>query len=345
MAGPTLSASGYYNNGSNAWSTGTAALTVATAGDLLLVALEVDNAVLPTSVTDTQGNEYTLSETITFNGLSITGAKVFLYSATAASAGSNTVTVTFTSTEPAQFIYMDWVNGSLSSGNNSAGAATGGTATGSLTTAVANCVVVGWIFFGRPTGTTTFSMVPPGTVLESGGASPHFAMLTQYVAEATSGTTVTASGSESNSVGSTIVMFEVDPPAPTPPSSSPYSFSSARATSRLLLQALYSFATTISVSVSANPTSGSAPLDVSFTATPSGGVGPYTYGWTFGDGGTSVQQNPSYTYVNPGGYTAKVTVQDSLGHVASGSVLITVTASSTGGIGSPFPISRRVRFG
>ena len=273
MAGPTLSTSGYYNNGSNGFSTGSISLTIATKGDLLLVALEVDSGTLPSSVSDTQGNTYTLAETITFNGLSITGAKVFLYSATAGTAGADTVTVTFAATEPAQFIWMDWVNGSLSSGNNSAGAATGGTATGTLTTAVANCVVVGWIFFGRPTGTTTFSMVPPGTVLESSGASPGFAILTQYAAEATLGTAVTASGSESDTNGSTIVMFEVDPAvAPPPPVGS---FSLSRAMSSLLTALLHAAgALVLSVTATATPTSGSSPLSVSFTTTVSGGESP-----------------------------------------------------------------------
>ena len=35
-----------------------------------------------------------------------------------------------------------------------------------------------------------------------------------------------------------------------------------------------------------------------------------TYAWDFGDGGTSLRQNPDHTYTQPGTYTAKVTVKD-----------------------------------
>ena len=343
MAGPTLSTSGYYNNGSNGFSTGSIALTIATKGDLLLVALEVDTGTAPTSVSDTQGNTYTLAETMAFAGSAVPNAKVFLYGATAGAAGADTVTVTFSATASAQFIWMDWVNGSLSSGNNSVGTLTTGTATGSLTTAVASCVVVGWIFFGRPTGTTTFSMVPTGTVLESGGASPNLAILTQYAAEATLGTAVTASGSESDGNGSTIVMFEVDPAVPPPPPAG--SFSLSRAMSSLLTALLHAAgALVLSVTATATPTSGSSPLSVSFTTTVSGGVSPYTYAWTFGDGGTSTAQNPTHSYVTVGSYTPKVTVTDSVGDTGSATASVSVS-TAVGGAGAPFPISRRVRFG
>jgi len=83
----------------------------------------------------------------------------------------------------------------------------------------------------------------------------------------------------------------------------------------------------LSVTASANPTSGTAPLTVSFSASASGGSGGYSYYWTFGDGGSSYSQNPTYTYYNPGTYTATVTVTDSNGDQASASVTITVTQS------------------
>ncbi len=51
----------------------------------------------------------------------------------------------------------------------------------------------------------------------------------------------------------------------------------------------------------ASPTSGPAPLDVTFTDTSSGS--PTSWAWTFGDGGTSTDQHPGYSYVTPGTYT------------------------------------------
>jgi PKD repeat protein len=81
----------------------------------------------------------------------------------------------------------------------------------------------------------------------------------------------------------------------------------------------------LSITCSADPQSGVAPLDVAFTSTPSGGTGSYSYAWDFGDGGTSTSQNPTHTYNNPGTYTATVTVNDGL-QSAQCSKSITVTA-------------------
>ncbi len=79
--------------------------------------------------------------------------------------------------------------------------------------------------------------------------------------------------------------------------------------------------------VSVSVTSGTAPLAVDFSTTNgSGGTAPYTYAWTFGDGGTSTSQNPSHTYSAAGTYTASVTVSDSAGGTKSNSVTVTVSA-------------------
>lgn len=85
----------------------------------------------------------------------------------------------------------------------------------------------------------------------------------------------------------------------------------------------------LTLSISATPLSGPAPLTVGFEALPSG-VSPYSFQWSFGDGGTSVFQNPGYTYASPGTYTAVCTVTDALSRTAQDSVVITVT-SGTGG--------------
>ncbi len=51
---------------------------------------------------------------------------------------------------------------------------------------------------------------------------------------------------------------------------------------------------------------------VSFVNTSTGNA-PLTYAWTFGDGGTSTQQNPSHTYTSAGNFTVRLIVTDAGG--------------------------------
>ena len=74
---------------------------------------------------------------------------------------------------------------------------------------------------------------------------------------------------------------------------------------------------------SASVTSGIAPLTVSFTDQSTGG--PTSWSWSFGDGGTSSQQNPTYQYRNVGTYTVSLTVSNAVGsNTKTESALITV---------------------
>jgi hypothetical protein len=59
------------------------------------------------------------------------------------------------------------------------------------------------------------------------------------------------------------------------------------------------------------PTKGSAPLTVQFTDTSSGPV--TSYAWDFGDGETSISQNPVHTYLKSGKYTVTLTASNSAG--------------------------------
>jgi PKD repeat protein len=76
----------------------------------------------------------------------------------------------------------------------------------------------------------------------------------------------------------------------------------------------------ITITCSANPTSGNTPLSVAFTTQTSGGTGVYTYEWNFGDN-TIVRNNNqnvlAYLYYNPGTYHPTVTVIDSNNNRAS----------------------------
>jgi Metal-dependent hydrolase len=80
------------------------------------------------------------------------------------------------------------------------------------------------------------------------------------------------------------------------------------------------------VTVSASPTSGIAPLPVSFSSNSSDPDGSIvSYNWTFGDGQTATQPFTSSTYASAGTYTARLTVTDNQGATASASVVITVS--------------------
>lgn len=56
----------------------------------------------------------------------------------------------------------------------------------------------------------------------------------------------------------------------------------------------------------ANPTTGEAPLMVNFTDLSTGTIN--SWDWNFGDGGTSIDQNPSNEYLAPGNYTVTLNV-------------------------------------
>lgn len=95
----------------------------------------------------------------------------------------------------------------------------------------------------------------------------------------------------------------------------------------------------ISISLTALPSSGVAPLTVQFTAIATGKQ-PLSYAWDFtGDGmPDSTQQNPVFTYEPAGTFTAMVTVTDGQGQKGSKSFSITTQAfESKLNISSYFP--------
>ncbi|MEN3010200.1 MAG: PKD domain-containing protein [Candidatus Bipolaricaulaceae bacterium] len=89
--------------------------------------------------------------------------------------------------------------------------------------------------------------------------------------------------------------------------------------------------------LTAQPTSGPAPLSVTFSA--AGSTGPIvSFTLNFGDGspaysGTDLTVNISHTYANPGTYTAVLTVQDAAGRTATDSKTITVLPGTTASLG------------
>ncbi len=61
---------------------------------------------------------------------------------------------------------------------------------------------------------------------------------------------------------------------------------------------------------SANITGGDAPLTIRFTDESTGS--PTEWAWDFGDGGSSTEQNPEYTYETPGTYSVSLTVSNNV---------------------------------
>ncbi|MBS1782740.1 MAG: PKD domain-containing protein [Bacteroidetes bacterium] len=76
----------------------------------------------------------------------------------------------------------------------------------------------------------------------------------------------------------------------------------------LCFLATIAFAQGPTANFTATPLTGCSPLVVQFTNTSTGNA--TSYQWNLGNGVTSVQQNPSTTFINPGTYTVTLTVTD-----------------------------------
>ncbi len=83
---------------------------------------------------------------------------------------------------------------------------------------------------------------------------------------------------------------------------------------------------TITVNITADRTSGVAPLAIAFTGSASGGQAPYSYSWDLGDGTTSSVSSPTHTFTVVGNHTVRLTVSDSQGHSGQATRLISVQA-------------------
>src|SRR5947207_605303 len=98
----------------------------------------------------------------------------------------------------------------------------------------------------------------------------------------------------------------------------------------------------LSASFTFKPSSPDAGQAVSFTGSASGGVSPYSYSWSFGDGGTASGSLVSHTFQSAGTYTVILTIKDSAGQIAKSSQTITVNARPSASISyspsNPLPL-------
>jgi len=98
----------------------------------------------------------------------------------------------------------------------------------------------------------------------------------------------------------------------------------------------------LSASFTFKPSSPDAGQAVSFTGSSSGGVSPYSYSWSFGDGGTASGSQVTHTFQSAGTYTVILTIKDSAGQIAKSSQTITLNARPSASISyspsNPLPL-------
>ncbi len=334
VSGVTLQdaqSSGVTTGGSGAASVSMANIA---SGDVLLLYFSVVAASTTMTVTDSQGNTWTLLKSIARPTLT---GKFVVYGLLATASTSSTLTVTATAAS-GKPVMINCLRFSGSTGLPTQFGSGDDVYNGSTTTW--SVKTTGETIPNPPTGglvITGVALVSNGTA--EGGPGATTGPLTTKSAQV-SGFTFVAGSSHNTGLNPPQVLGTFLTPAYT--TSVPVSaggtigVDSGNGTSpdmEMTQLSVILASTALSVTATGTPSSGTSPLSVSFTATASGGTTPYTYAWTFGDGGTSTAQNPSHTYTSGGNFTAKVTVTDAVSDTASTTVTTQVTgpAPSTGG--------------
>ncbi|MCI4363124.1 MAG: PKD domain-containing protein [Thermoplasmata archaeon] len=101
----------------------------------------------------------------------------------------------------------------------------------------------------------------------------------------------------------------------------------------------WALAAPLGAGISAIPDPTDVGLPVKLNPNVSGGVGPDTFGWTFGDGGTSLLPSPGHAFSLPGRYTVNLTVVDSFGITSTASLTIVVhPAAAVQASAAPAPL-------
>jgi PKD repeat protein len=78
------------------------------------------------------------------------------------------------------------------------------------------------------------------------------------------------------------------------------------------------------------PSADEVGLALTFSTRVAGGLPPYTYRWTFGDGGEGGGASPQHTYSSAGTYSVTVLVTDAGGQVAGALAAVNVSAGPAG---------------
>ncbi|MCK6550482.1 PQQ-dependent sugar dehydrogenase [Myxococcota bacterium] len=87
---------------------------------------------------------------------------------------------------------------------------------------------------------------------------------------------------------------------------------------------------TAAFTMNPSPARGSAPLSVTFTDGSSDSDGQVvSWSWSFGDGGTSAQRSPTYTFQNAGVYTVRLTATDDSGLTAQATGTVTAIRTTS----------------
>ena len=76
------------------------------------------------------------------------------------------------------------------------------------------------------------------------------------------------------------------------------------------------------------PYEGLVGEEIQFNSSATGGTPPYTYHWDFGDGNTSDEEDPVYTYDEADNYTVTLTVTDVMQNTDDDATLATITEES-----------------
>ncbi len=85
----------------------------------------------------------------------------------------------------------------------------------------------------------------------------------------------------------------------------------------------------ISASFAYTPSFPDTGMEVTFQASANGGTAPYSFSWTFGDGGTGGGPILGYVYGKAGNYTVSIKVTDKSGYAASNSQQLQVDSDLT----------------
>ena len=100
-----------------------------------------------------------------------------------------------------------------------------------------------------------------------------------------------------------------------------------------------------SVTATAGPLEGPAPLVVGFEAKPAGGVPPYAFLWDFGDGSRAWVASPTHAFEAPGHYTVRLTIRDAAQNATTVDLQVSAGPRSPSSLAQPLSVSLAVSIG